>query len=384
VKGGLFAQLEGRRVICCVGSGGVGKTTTAAAIAVQAAMEGKRVLVLTIDPARRLANSLGLESLGNKETQIAVSQFKAAGMSPKAEMYAMMLDLKLTWDELVARTAPDSARLKTILDNRIYQTLSTAMAGSLEYMAMEKVYEASSSGRYDLVVLDTPPTSNALDFLHAPDKILDLLENDAARLVLGPMLTAGKIGLKLFNLGSSFVLKTLARFTGGDFLKDLAGFMMAFEGMYDGFKERAAKVKALLASKDAAFILVTSPNPQVIEEALFFHRTLAENGIQTAAVVVNRVERDPRRYGGAESEPALREALQLAGLKDTGTPVLAARLSQTLNEQASLADLDRRQVERLRHTLGAVELLCVPRLRRDVHDLAGLWQIDGYLGGEED
>ncbi|HUC07306.1 MAG TPA: ArsA-related P-loop ATPase, partial [Solirubrobacterales bacterium] len=273
---------------------------------------------------------------------------------------------------------------QAILDNRIYQTLSTAMAGSLEYMAMEKVYEASSSGRYDLVVLDTPPTSNALDFLHAPDKILDLLENDAARLVLGPMLTAGKIGLKLFNLGSSFVLKTLARFTGGDFLKDLAGFMVAFEGMYDGFKERAGNVKALLAGKDAAFILVTSPNPQVIEEALFFHRTLAENGIRTAAVVVNRVERDPHRYGGAEAEPALREAIELAGLKNEGAPPLTARLAQTLREQATLADLDRRQVERLRNTLGAVELRCVPRLRRDVHDLGGLWQIDGYLGGEDD
>lgn len=381
---GLFAQLAGKRVVCCVGSGGVGKTTAAAAIGVQAAIAGKRVLVLTIDPARRLANSLGLESLGNRETRIEPAQFRTAGLEPKGEMHAMMLDLKLTWDELVARTAPDRERAQTILDNRIYKTLSTAMAGSLEYMAMEKVYELSSSGRYDLVVLDTPPTSNALDFLHAPDKILDLLENDAARLVLGPMLTAGKIGLKLFNLGSSFVLKTLARFTGGDFLKDLASFMVAFEGMYDGFKDRAGKVKALLAGKDAAFVLVTSPNPQVIDEALFFHRTLLENGIKAASVIVNRFERDPLRYGGAEALGPMQEALALAGLNDAGAPPLSARLTATLQEQATLADLDRRQVERLRHTLAGVPIFCVPRLRRDVHDLAGLWQIDGYLGGEED
>src|SRR5262249_36709037 len=154
-----------------------------------------------------------------------------------------------------------------------------------------------SSGRYDLVVLDTPPTANALDFLHAPDRILDLLENDAARLVLGPLLQAGQIGLKLFNLRSTYVLKKLGRFAGGEFLRDLASFMVAFEGMYEGFKDRAGQVKALLASREAAFVLVTSPNPQVIEEALFFHRTLAGERISTAAVVVNRFERDPRRYG---------------------------------------------------------------------------------------
>jgi anion-transporting ArsA/GET3 family ATPase len=383
VKGGLFERIAGRRVVCCVGSGGVGKTTTAAAIGVHAAVEGKRVLVLTIDPARRLANSLGLQSLGNRETRIDPAQFRAANLEPRGEMHAMMLDLKLTWDELVARTAPSRERAESIRNNRIYQKLSTAMAGSLEYMAMEKVSELASSGRYDLVVLDTPPTSNALDFLHAPDRILDLLENDAARLVLGPMLTAGKIGLKLFNLGGTFVLKTLARFTGADFLKDLAGFMVAFEGMYEGFKDRASRVKALLASRDAAFVLVTSPNPQVIDEALFFHRALRENGIRTAAAVVNRFQRDPLRHGGAETVEGLHEALELARIPDKGDPPLSKRLADTLLEQATLADLDRRQVERLRHTLPDVPVFTVPRLRRDVHDLAGLWQIDEYLAGEE-
>jgi anion-transporting ArsA/GET3 family ATPase len=369
--------LAGRKVICCVGSGGVGKTTTAAALALQAAMAGKRALVLTIDPARRLANSLGLREMGNEETRIEPAHFAAANLAPRGEMWAMMLDLKHTWDDLVKRQARSPQQAAAILGNQLYQTLSTAMAGSLEYMAMEKVYEVYTSGRFDLIVLDTPPTSNALDFLHAADRILDVLDNNAMRLVLGPMLKAGKFGFRLLAAPSGLVLRTLARFTGSDFLRDLAGFMMAFEGMYEGFKDRAAKVKALLASRDAAFVLVTGPNPLTTQEALFFHRALEQDGIRTAAVVVNRVQRDPRRHGGPDNVAALREALQLAQIKDQDQ--LAERLCQTLTEQAILADLDRREVEHLRETLRGVPLFTVPRLRKDVHDLAGLWQIDEYL-----
>ena len=368
--------LAGRRVICCVGSGGVGKTTTAAAIALRFAMDGKKALVLTIDPARRLANSLGLKELGNVETRIDGGLFERAGLTPRGEMWAMMLDLKHTWDELVKRQARTPQQAQAILDNKLYQTLSTAMAGSLEYMAMEKVYEVHNSRRFDVVVLDTPPTTNALDFLHAAARILDVLDNNAMKLVLGPMMKAGKFGLKLLAAPSGLVLRTLARFTGSDFLHDLAAFMMAFEGMYEGFKERATRVKALLTSRDAAFVLVTSPNPLTTQEALFFHHALAQDGIATAAVIVNRMQRDPRRLGGPDNIPALKEALQLAQIKDNG---LAERLCQTLTEQATLADLDRREVERLRGTLRDVPLFSVPRLRKDVHDLAGLWQIDGYL-----
>jgi anion-transporting ArsA/GET3 family ATPase len=372
--------LEGRKVICCVGSGGVGKTTTAAALALRAAMDGKRALVLTIDPARRLANSLGLKHLGNEETRIDGTHFAEAKLVPRGEMWAMMLDLKQTWDELVRRDARTPQQAQSILDNKLYQTLSTAMAGSLEYMAMEKVYEVYTSGRFDVIVLDTPPTSNALDFLHAPDRILDVLDNNAMRLVLGPMLKAGKVGFRLLAAPSSLVLRTLARFTGSDFLRDLAAFMMAFEGMYEGFKDRASKVKALLSSSRTGFVLVTGPNPLTTQEALFFHRALEADGIRTAAVVVNRVQRDPRRHGGPDNVAALREALRLAQVKEENQ--LADRLCQTLTEQAILADLDRREIDRLRDTLRGVPLYTVPRLRRDVHDLAGLWQIDGYLGGE--
>jgi len=255
------------------------------------------------------------------------------------------------------------------------------MAGSLEYMAMEKVYELHSSGRYDVLVLDTPPTSNALDFLHAPDRILDVLDNNAMRLVLGPMLKAGRVGFRLLAAPSSLVLRTLARFTGSDFLRDLAAFMLAFEGMYEGFKERATRVKELLTSPQAGFVLVTSPNPLTTQEALFFHRALQADRIETAAVVVNRVQRDPRRHGGPDSVEGLREALHLAQIKDENN--FAERLCQTLTEQAILADLDRREVDRLRDTLRRVPFFTVPRLRKDVHDLAGLWQIVEYLAGGE-
>jgi len=376
----LIEILRGRKIICCVGSGGVGKTTTAAAIALREAMDGKKTLVLTIDPARRLANSLGLRELGNVETRIDPAMFEQAGLTPRGEMWAMMLDLKHTWDELVRRQARTPQQAQAILDNKLYQTLSTAMAGSLEYMAMEKVYEVHSSRRFDVVILDTPPTTNALDFLHAAARILDVLDNNAMKLVLGPMMKAGKFGLKLLAAPSGLVLRTLSRFTGSDFLRDLAGFMMAFEGMYEGFKERATRVKALLTSRDAAFVLVTSASPLTIEEALFFHKALADDGIQTAAVIVNRVQRDPRRHGGPDTLPGLKEALQLAQIKDSGEPPLSERLCQTLTDQATLADLDRREVERLRTTLHGIPSFSVPRLRKDVHDLAGLWQIDGYLG----
>jgi len=380
----ISTLLGHRKVICCVGSGGVGKTTTSAALALRFAVEGKKTLVLTIDPARRLANSLGLSALGNRETRIGDELFHAAGLKPRGEMYAMMLDLKLTWDELVERQAPTPERARQIKENSLYQTLSTVMAGSLEYMAMEKVYELWRTGRFDVVVLDTPPTANALDFLHAADRIVDVLDNDALRMLLGPMLKASRIGMRLFALPTGIILKTLARFTGQDFLRDLAQFLVAFEGMYEGFKERAGEVKRMLSSRDAAFVLVTSANPLTIEEALFFHRALAGDGVETAAVVVNRVQRDPHRFGGPDSVGALREALHLAQIKDGGEPAFSQRLASTLAEQATLADLDRREVERLERMLAGVPLYKVPRLRKDVHDLAGLWQIDQCLSAMQE
>jgi anion-transporting ArsA/GET3 family ATPase len=375
----LSGALATRRVVVCVGSGGVGKTTVAAALGVRAAMDGRKALVITVDPARRLANSLGLAAIGNVETRIADAQFRAAGLAPRGELYAMTLDVKRTWDELVARHAPSPERRDQILANKLYRRLSTALAGSQEYMAMEKVYELSGARDYDVVVVDTPPTAHALDFLHAPDRLLDVLDSDAARWLLTPALAAGKVGLRLFNLSGSYAAKTLARFTGVELLRDLAEFMIAFQGMYEGFKERAAEVKRLFGSEAAAFVLVTGPSPQATDEALFFHAALSEEGMPVASVVVNRVHPDP---GPPAGEAELRAALARHGVADRGAPPLHARLRQSLADQAELFAGDRAQVERLRARVDAdSEVVQVPRLLRDVHDLGGLWEIDRLLFG---
>lgn len=197
----LDTALRERRILVCVGAGGVGKTTVAASLGLRAAALGRRVIVLTIDPARRLANALGLPSLGNQETLVDPEWIREAGIAADGELWAMMLDLKRSWDDLIHRSVPPD-RAKIILANRFYQTLSSALAGSQEYIAMEKLYELYSRGDWDLLILDTPPTAHALDFLDAPNRILDFLDNDAVRMVLGPALAAGKVGMRLFNFGT--------------------------------------------------------------------------------------------------------------------------------------------------------------------------------------
>lgn len=367
--------LSSRRIVACVGSGGVGKTTISATLGLRAAMEGKRTLVLTIDPARRLANSLGLSSLGNVETRIDPEFFASQGLEPKGELWAMMLDQRRTWDDLVTQHAPSPERASQILENRFYRQLSTKLAGSLEYSAMEKVYELERSGRFDLIVLDTPPTAHALDFLDAPNRLIDLFSHDMVRRLLAPAANAGKLGLSLVNFGSSYVLKVLSRFTGSDMLSDLAGFFAAFQGMYDGFRERATAVKELLSSDRTAFLLVTSANVPTIDEATFLASELAQNGIQLAASIVNRVHDDASRLGGHKEPREIALALAYARVVNAGDPLLSERLARTLADLQTLARRDFEQIARLRDSTGDTPTWMVPRLERDVHDLAGLWLV---------
>ena len=376
----IASSLSGKRVAVCVGSGGVGKTTLAAAIGVRRALDGGRVLVCTIDPARRLANALGLEALGNVEALVPEEKFREAGLAPRGQLHAMMLDVKRTWDELVARQAPDPAQQQRIYRNRIYQQLSSALAGSQEYMAMEKVYELATERDYDLIVLDTPPTAHALDFLEAPDRILDFLGNDAARTLLAPALAASKIGLRLFRLGSSYVARGLARFTGADMLTDLAEFMASFQGMYEGFKDRAAAVRALLARPEVGFVVVSSASPRSVDEALYFHERLRAERMPIAGVVANRVTPDLWPIAGRLPEAyELEAALAARGLRDGDrTARLAARLARTLAEHQVLARADAREVERLFGASPAPHV-ALPRLETDVHDLAGLARLGAAL-----
>lgn len=354
-------------VVVTVGSGGVGKTTVAAAIALRAAMEGKGSLVCTIDPARRLANALGLSALGNAETQITSETFAAAGLTVRAPMRAMMLDMKRTWDDLIERYAPADKREK-IFSNRFYQSLSSALAGSQEYVAMEKLWELRTQRDYPVIVLDTPPTAHALDFLDAPNRILDFLDNDASKWLLTPALAAGKFGLKLFNLGGSYVAKTISRFTGTETLQQLADFMLNISGMNEGFKQRAHQTRALLEAPTTSFVLVTGPMPERLDEAIYFHTLLQQNKMKIAALVVNRVH--------APVPPSLWD--EVARLP----PDLQRKYQDTLKENDHLARQDARGIERLREACGGTPMVLVPRFELDVHDLKGLFTTSEWLWGD--
>lgn len=363
----ICLALESSNVVITVGSGGVGKTTVAAALALRAAMEGQGSLVCTIDPARRLGNALGLQALGNAETEISAATFAQAGLSPRAPMRAMMLDMKSAWDELIERRAPPEKR-ERILNNRFYHSLSTALAGSQEYVAMEKLWELRTQRNYPLIVLDTPPTTHALDFLDAPNRLLDFLDNDSSRWLLTPALAAGQFGLKLFNLGGSYIAKTISRFTGTETLQQLADFMLNISGMNEGFHERAQQTRALLEANTTSFVLVTAPMPERLDEAIYFHTVLQQNKMRVAAIVVNRVH---------PSVPAtVRE--EVAHLP----PVLRARFDQTLNEREHLARQDARGVAKLKEACGSTPLVLVPRFELDVHDLHGLHDVSQWLWGD--
>jgi anion-transporting ArsA/GET3 family ATPase len=374
--GAIVDGLAGKRIAVCVGSGGVGKTTLAAAIGLRRALDGARVLVCTIDPARRLAAALGLESLGNFEAKVPEHKFAAAGLAPRGQLHAMMLDVKRTWDDLIARHAPDRQRQERIYHNRIYQQLSSALAGSQEYMAMEKLYELATERDYDLVVLDTPPTAHALDFLEAPDRILDFLGNETARLLLAPAVGAGKMGLRLFQLGGSYIARTLARFTGSEALRDLAEFMASFQGMYEGFKNRAGAVRALLAQPDVGFVIVASPGPLSVEEALYFHEHLHAGAMPIAGVIANRVT--PDLWEGAGPLPGAEALDPILSARGEVAPGLAVRLARTLAEHQVFARGDAREVLRLFAEVDGTRV-AIPRLESDVHDLSGLASLAAWL-----
>jgi anion-transporting ArsA/GET3 family ATPase len=367
-------SLSPRRIAVCVGSGGVGKTTVAASIALGRALAGGRALVCTIDPARRLANALGLSALGNVEARVPAHHFAEAGLAPRGELWAMMLDVKRTWDDLVARHASDPARRDRILKNRLYQQMSAALAGSQEYMAMEKLYELATDRDYDLIVLDTPPTAHALDFLEAPDRILDFLGNETARLLLAPALGAGRFGLRLAQLGGGYIAKVLARFTGQEMLADLGDFLTSFQGMYEGFKERAAAVRGLLSRAEVGFVIVSSAAPASIDEAISFHERLHAESMPVAGLVANRITPDLWHAHGPLPSPG-----DLAAVLPRGDGALAVRLAATLAEHQALAHFEARSLDRLFGAAPAVPRAIVPRLESDVHDLAGLARLSERL-----
>lgn len=376
----LLEVLDSHRVVVCVGSGGVGKTTTAASLAVASALRGKRVLCLTIDPAKRLANSLGLETMKTEEQVISHTRFEAAGLDCKGSLSAMMLDTKHTFDELVSRYAPDAERRERILSNKLYQYVSTSLAGTQEYMAMEKLYAVKDDPRFDLILLDTPPTSNALDFLQAPERMVDFVDSPAVRWFLEAFSGAGRKSWNILGKGASLLLKGLSQFTGSEFLDELAAFLVDFNSLFGGFRERAGRVSAAFRSQEVAFLIVTSPAPLAIEESLFFGQKLEQANMSSKAFIINQVHAlHPEPAASDEAIGAL-----LAPLMPTlDATKVAEKLLQALDDERQRAIGDRIEIERLHSRIKAgAHFIEVPAFDRDVHDLAALAHVSEYLIGE--
>jgi anion-transporting ArsA/GET3 family ATPase len=364
--------VEGRGICICAGSGGVGKTTTSAAIAAGLASRGQKVAVLTIDPAKRLADSLGLHELENEPRRVDPKLFERAGVEMRGELWAMMLDAKATFDELVRKHAPDAETRDRILENRIYRQLSNALAGSQEYMAMEKLFEIHQEGRYDFLVLDTPPSRNALDFLDAPKRLTQFIEGRGMQMFMKPT----GIATKMVGRGSSMVFGVLKRITGLDLLSDLSEFFQAFSGMVDGFRERAKRVSELLGDPATTFVVVCGPQGEPIEEAVYFHRKLVEAKLPVGGVIVNKVH--------YETEADLESGAVEADLRDLLDGELAERVAANFADYQALAQRDARNVDHLARELKTKEVIRVPYLDEDVHDLEALLKIDRYLFATEE
>jgi anion-transporting ArsA/GET3 family ATPase len=348
----IEAVIADAEICICTGAGGVGKTSTSAAIALGAAQQGRKAAVLTIDPAKRLANALGLERLGNEPRLVK-------GVAGDGELWAMMLDAKRTFDDLVETYATDERTRDAVLSNRIYQELSSAVSGSQEYMAMEKLYELHMQGDFDLLVLDTPPTRNALDFLDAPERLHRFIDSRSLRFFLSP-------GVKLLGRGSGLLFAVLQRVTGIDLLRDLSEFFRAFGDMSEGFRVRAERVNELLGSDAATFVLVASPRRDAIDDAIFFHDQLEARRMPFGGVVVNRFH-DAR---GSEEEIDLVEALG---------EELADKVETNYADYEVLAERDRANLRRLTNRLSGEPVIVVPELDGDVHDLDGLAEMVDHL-----
>ncbi len=375
----LAPLLRDARLVVTAGTGGVGKTTTAAAIALQAAKSGRRTAVLTIDPARRLANSLGLTAFTGRAQRIDSQQLVAAGLSSDAQLSAMMLDMRATADDMVRRHASDEAAADRILENPYYQAFSTSLAGTQEYMAVEQVADLLASGLYDLVVLDTPPATHALDFLDAPERLLNALDNRAVNWLYRPKDSGPResgYGARLLGRGRQMVFKSLNKLTGGPFFEDLATFLQAFSSLFEEFRSSSRAVQTLLRADSTRFLVVTAPYPATVREAIYFRSQLVERGFPFGGFICNRVHlpRPPSTAGG------LVPALAAAGVADDMRAPLARDLLAALDDHNRMAERDAGSIRDLAE-VAPDELHVVPLLPEDVHDLDGLSRVGDYLLG---
>jgi anion-transporting ArsA/GET3 family ATPase len=373
----LGPLIASRRVILCVGCGGVGKTTTAAAIGLAAAAQGKRTLCLTVDPARRLAESLGLAEMKQEAQHVERARFEDAGLDVGGSLTVMMLDPKGTFDALVTRYASSPEVRDRILRNTLYRYISTSLAGTAEYMAMEKLYALRSDPRWDVIVVDTPPTTNALDFLDAPERMIEALDSPVFRWLVAAFESTGKLSVNLLARSAAAALRGMGRLTGTGFLEALAELIVLLNDMLGGFRARADEVRQALRGPEVAYVLVTSPDPLSIREIQYFADRLRELSMPRDAVVVNRVR---PVYPERPTVEAVRAELDQLGVKLAADGEM--RVLRAFDDEVREGDLDRRH-------LGALAGLdvgeerpiraYVPALVGDVHDLRALAKVAAAL-----
>ncbi len=377
----LEPLLAAKEIVICCGSGGVGKTTTAAAAAAMAAAHlGGKVLVITVDPARRLANALGLERFGNVETRVDAALFAKAGVEPRGELWAAMLDTKQSWDELVRSHAPDAATRDAILANPLYDNITSRFVQSHDYIAMERLYEIHASGRYDLIIVDTPPTRNAIDFLEAPERMADFFSSRLLRWLTVPARS------RVFTMASKPFYTVADRVLGSQFLQDIAEFFLLFQTMYDGFVDRARAVTRTLSDKRTTFLVVSTLEPSPVRETEFFVDALSDRKLHLGAVVLNKVLPDWFGDRGASDAakrlstdaPAVAAALDGGGL---GPPDQVARvLVEVADSFLNFQVVATREAEQ-RAELSAVPdvVATVPYADHDITDLPGLLELGESL-----
>ncbi|GII01591.1 anion transporter [Planobispora takensis] len=357
------------RIVVCCGSGGVGKTTTAAALGLRAAERGRSAVVLTVDPARRLAQSMGLTELDNTPRRVA-------GTKGEGTLHAMMLDMKRTFDEIIeAHADPDRAR--QILTNPFYQSLSSSFSGTQEYMAMEKLGQLRRSGDWDLIIVDTPPSRSALDFLDAPERLGRFLDGRFIRMLTAPAKAGGRSAFKLLNAGFGLVAGAMTKLLGAQVLKDLQTFVSALDAVFGGFRARAEQTYKLLQAPGTAFVVVAAPERDAMREASYFVERLAEERMPLAGLVINRVHLSPAAVLSAARSAAAAEDLESRGEHELTAAVLRLHAGRM-----QLAARESRQRDHFVSAHPTVPVAQVPAMPADVHDLDGLREVGELLAAQ--
>ena len=385
----MDSLLATKEIVVACGPGGVGKTTTAAASALMAAVNhGSKVLVLTVDPAKRLANALGLDGIGNTEHRVPASAFKAAGVKPRGELWAAMLDTKESWDSLISHHAPDERTRDEILANPLYQNISGRFVQSHDYIAMERLYEIHSAAEYDLIVVDTPPTRNALDFLDAPERLADFFSSRLLRWLIVPYRS------KLVNVATKPFYQISDRILGTEFMSDISEFFILFQTMYDGFVERSEAVGRLLSDRRTTFVVVSTLEATPLREAEFFAEQLTARKLHLGAIVLNKVLPDYLQgRAGAKVAEAMKDRAEeladgLAPVVGKGDPALGdpTQIARVLTEVAdSYLNFQvvalREMEERATLAVAPDVLATVPFFDTDIYDLSGLLRLGEQIWG---